>query len=497
MLAKLDLSERSGRGAPAPTHVLHLWADTGSLPADLPPVLAVALARVLDRRGLKPHDLDKGASLTLDDGVLRMFVAVPVGRSAFERQSLLCKALAPLLAESPKLLVIELHGALAPRAELARVAVYCALVNGAPLPTRRSQKPARALGTIRLRGAPDAAGLAVAVATAQGNFLARELTALPPNELDPGSYRKRVEALAAAQGWGCKAYDTKALERLGAGAFLAVARGSPRKDAAILRLRYQPARSRRAAPEVALVGKGICFDTGGHNLKPARYMHGMHEDMNGSAVVLGLLSAATQLRLPLAITGWLALAQNHISPEAYKQNEVVRALDGTTIEVVHTDAEGRMVLADTLTLAAKEKPALLVDFATLTGSMITALGQRYAGVFANRPELAALAVEAGWRSGERVCSFPLDEDYDAALESKVADVKQCTLEGEADHILAARLLQRFVQGLPWLHVDLAAANCKGGLGAVGTDITGFGVGWGLGLLMDERLGAALAATPPA
>jgi leucyl aminopeptidase len=124
----------------------------------------------------------------------------------------------------------------------------------------------------------------------------------------------------------------------------------------------------------------------------------------------------------------------------------------------------------------------LIDFATLTGSMIAALGNRYSGVFASSDVMAGLAVGAGRQSGERVCVFPMDEDYESGLDSKVADIKQCTLEGAADHILAARFLKRFTGKLPWLHVDLSAANCSGGLGAVGSDITGFGVAWGAGLL---------------
>jgi leucyl aminopeptidase len=211
-------------------------------------------------------------------------------------------------------------------------------------------------------------------------------------------------------------------------------------------------------------------------------MAGMHEDMAGSAVALALLCAAAELKLPIAIDCWLAIARNHISPTAYAQGDIVTALNGTTIEVVHTDAEGRMVLADTLALATKAQPDLTIDFATLTGSMITALGTRYSGVFATNDALAALAVAAGKESGERVCVFPQDEDYEAALESKVADVKQCTLENDADHILAARFLGRFVGKTPWIHVDLSAASCNGGLGAVASDTTGFGVSWGLALL---------------
>ncbi len=200
------------------------------------------------------------------------------------------------------------------------------------------------------------------------------------------------------------------------------------------------------------------------------------------------------MKLPLNIDCWLAISRNDISPRAYHQNEVVRALNGTTIEVTHTDAEGRMVLADTLTLAARAKPRLIVDFATLTGSMHVALGDRYSGIFATSDELAAQAVAAGRAAGERVCAFPHDEDYDSALDSKIADVKQCTLEGEADHILATRFLGRFTGGTPWIHVDLSGSSCKGGLGAVASDVTGFGVGWGVTLLQAARVTAPYVCT---
>jgi leucyl aminopeptidase len=320
-------------------------------------------------------------------------------------------------------------------------------------------------------------------AQAAGNLLCRELTVLPPNELTPGAYRLRVKKLAQANGWELKEFTMPKLRKMGAGAFVAVAQGSETEDAAIVHLTYKHPKAKQT---IALVGKGICFDTGGHNLKPSRYMHNMHEDMNGSAVSLGILLAASQQKLPVNIDCWLALAQNHISPKAYKQNDIVKALNGTTIEVMHTDAEGRMVLADTLTLASRAKPNLMIDFATLTGSMATALGARYSGVFATSDELALRAVSTGKLTGERLCAFPQDEDYEPALDSKVADIKQCTLEGEADHILATRFLKRFVEhDTPWLHVDLSASRCEGGLGIVAHEVNGFGVAWGLRMLQGQ------------
>jgi leucyl aminopeptidase len=270
------------------------------------------------------------------------------------------------------------------------------------------------------------------------------------------------------------------LKQMGAGAFYAVGQGSEPKDAAIVRLTYTP---KEAKKHIALVGKGICFDTGGHNLKPAKYMQGMHEDMNGSAVALGILLAATQLALPVKIDCWLAIAQNHIGPLSYKQNDVVTALNGMTIEIVHTDAEGRMVLADTLTMASREKPHAIIDFATLTGSMITALGERMSGVIANDTELANKAVIAGAKAGERIVAFPYDEDYESDLDSEIADIKQCSLDEDPDHIHAARFLGRFIDGdIAWIHTDLSAANREGGLGAVASNTTGFGVGFGLEMI---------------
>jgi leucyl aminopeptidase len=390
----------------------------------------------------------------------------------FERLAALRKAVMLLLEESPAELAIvplDVSG------DAVRDAAYVALLNAMPLPARK-KKPAKPTATVRIAAHRAAsADFSPVRALAAANTLARELTALPPNALPPAAYRKRVRALAGERGWKIEEYDFKRLKKMGAGAFCAVAQGSGHEDAAIVHLAYRPKGAQR---RVALVGKGICFDTGGHNLKPAKYMAGMHEDMNGSAVALALLQAVQDLRLPVAIDCWLAIAENHLSPEAYIQGDIVTALDGSTIEIVHTDAEGRLVLADTLALAARLKPELIVDFATLTGSMHYALGSRYSGIFASDDALGALAVAAGRSSGERVCAFPLDADYEPALDSKVADIKQCTLEGEADHILAARFLKRFTKDLPWLHMDLSASSCSGGLGATASDLTGFGVAWG-------------------
>ncbi|HHH35624.1 MAG TPA: leucyl aminopeptidase family protein [Gammaproteobacteria bacterium] len=393
------------------------------------------------------------------------------------------------LEQNPRRVALILPGlaSQARRARLTDAFVAALLAATTPLPSFKSDPPPPPrLREIALYGFARRLDLRRTLAEAEGNNLSRALTALPPNELTPGAYRRRIARLARREGWALRFLDQAALEKKGAGAFLAVAQGSPRRDAGMVRLSYTPPRSGRRRP-LALVGKGICFDTGGMNLKPAKHMHGMHEDMQGSAVALGTLLALSRLRVPFPVHCWLALAQNHIGPGAYKQNDVVTACNGTTIEVVHTDAEGRMVLADTLALAVRDKPALVIDYATLTGACIYALSSRYSGACSNRPQFHEAIIRAGRASGERVWPFPMDEDFDQALESQIADVKQCTLAGEADHILAARFLQRFVAETPWIHVDLAAGNHKGGLAHIPTDITGFGVRFTTRLLLDERV----------
>ncbi|MHB1176578.1 MAG: M17 family metallopeptidase [Sulfuriferula sp.] len=461
-------------------HILMVLPKTAALPQEGALPGLAQLAAALRRRDKKPVELAKTpVAVETAHGGLIVWVMLDTKQPTFSQHSVLRQALHILLDESPREISLAISGDEDFRAQAAAAAVYVAWINGAALPSLKSKDRPKPLQTMRLFGHVSTDGFAAQRAVAEGNTLCRSLTVTPPNQLTPSIYRERVRELAKDNGWKHTEYDMKKLRKLGAGAFVAVGQGSDPEDAAIVHLRHRHPKARLT---VAIVGKGICFDTGGHNLKPARYMQGMHEDMNGSAVALGILVAATRLNLPVNIDCWLAIAQNHISAKAYKQNDVVTALNGTTIEVVHTDAEGRMVLADTLALAAREKPDAMVDFATLTGSMGAALGERYSGVLSNRDELLSQAVAAGKVSGERMCAFPMDEDYEPALDSDIADIKQCTLDGDADHILAARFLNRFVDKRPWLHVDLSSSNCDDGLGAVGTGVTGFGVAWGISLL---------------
>ncbi len=412
---------------------------------------------------------------------------IDAAKDAFELLTLARKLVAA--HTSAEQLAIAFYGTDMLLGERACEAVMAAaLAADFAMPDYRS-KPEKqhVLREVNIYGCKSSDGYKRTIAEAKGNNLARYLTALPVNQLTPALYRRRVEKIARDYGWKTEFLDSKRLRARGTGAFLAVAQGSPEPDAGILRLRYAPKTKTRPSL-LALVGKGICFDTGGTNLKTAKGMYGMHEDMQGSAVALGTLLALTELRVDFPVECWLALAQNHIGPKAYKPNEVVTAANGTTIEIVHTDAEGRMVLADTLVLASAQKPKLIIDYATLTGACMQALSTRYSGAVSNRAELLPKIIEAGKTSGERVWPFPIDADYEKELKSDIADIKQCTLGAEADHILAAVFLKRFISGdAAWVHIDLSAGNHKGGLAHIPTDITGFGVRFTLNLLFEQKV----------
>lgn len=419
-------------------------------------------------------------------------ISIPDEITPFELLSLARQLVSPQLKQNPRSLTCFAPGFSAKRtADIAEAVSSATLAGIATMPSYKSIKSAdKRLTSLVLYGMKNRIDNKRILAEAEGNALARGLTMLPPNELTPTLYRRRVSKLAKENGWKMEFLDEKTLKRKKAGSFLAVSQGSADRDAGIVHLRYQPVRATKKPAldkhTLALIGKGICFDTGGTNLKPAKHMHGMHEDMQGSAVALGTFLALTKLKVPFPVHCWLALAQNHIGPRAYKQNDVVTACNGTTIEIMHTDAEGRMVLADTLAFASRSKPALMIDYATLTGACVYSLSSRYSGVFTNRDYLNQALIDAGRESGERVWPFPVDKDYDKELDSQIADIKQCSLGGEADHILATRFLSRFVNDRAWVHVDLSAGNNKGGLAHIPTDVTGFGVRFTLNFLLDKK-----------
>jgi len=418
--------------------------------------------------------------------------------SHFERLSLagrLLKEAAPRGAQTLGLAALSAARGAKSSAESAAAAaslealLAAALAQAFSLPSFRSSKrDERPINDIYLLAGGDI-DVRYAAASSRGNNLARWLTALPPNTLDSRGYHRAIAELARTHGLALRWLDERALKRAGANAFLAVSSGNARPSAGIAHLRYRPGRRKSAASaDVALVGKGILFDTGGVNLKPHKSMLDMHTDMSGSAVALATLIALAELRAPIAADAWLAITENDIGPKAYRPQEVVQASNGVTIQVIHTDAEGRMVLADTLALASRTRPRFMIDFATLTGACVYALTERMSGIFTNTAKLLPKLLEAGRSSGERVWSFPFDTDFDSDLESKVADIVQCAVDGKGDHILATRFLSRFVpREIPWAHIDLSAATRSGGLGHINTDITGFGVRYALDLILKQNI----------
>lgn len=413
---------------------------------------------------------------------------VSATRATFERLTFARKLVAAALREKAGIIGIWVLGFdTAEQEKLTKDMLSAALAAACPLPEFKSKDTPVRIKSIRLVGLDRKIDVSRVTAEANGNNLARCLTALPPNILDAREYVTLLRELAHSNGWQFKKFGLAELKKKGAGAFLAVAQGNADDSAAIVRLRYRPGKH-SASPDLSLVGKGIIFDTGGTNLKPFKSMLDMHIDMGGSAVAVGTLQALTELEVPFAIDCWLAITENRTGPAAYKSQDVVTAANGTTIQTIHTDAEGRMALADTLVFASRDKPGFMLDFATLTGACVTAITTRYSGVFSNRPDLHPVLKKSGRDSGERVWPFPLGKEFLEDLKSDTADLMQCSANGGGDHILAASFLNEFVDAdIPWVHVDLSACQRKGGLAHIPTEITGFGVRFSMDLILDKNV----------
>jgi len=324
--------------------------------------------------------------------------------------------------------------------------------------------------------------LSKGVALGKAMNLARYLSDLPGNELMPKHYLSRIKSLAKGWKLKVKTYTVAELQKLGAGAFLAVVRADLSRGATIAKLTYRPKKTKTKG-KIALVGKGLCYDTGGYNIKTGDYMYGMHRDMGGSGVALSLMGLIAEFNLPFEVDCYLAIAENLISPTAFRPNDVVNAMNGLSIEVVNTDAEGRMVLSDTLALASREKPDLLIDFATLTGSAIRSIGTSRLAVFPREKKLEGPVDAASDACGENIWRFPMGAEYEDALKSDVADLRQISSNNYCDHIYAATFLSHFVEkGVAYVHVDLSSDTHKGGLGLSPHDVTSSGVRFGHALI---------------
>jgi leucyl aminopeptidase len=315
-------------------------------------------------------------------------------------------------------------------------------------------------------------------AVADGVYLARDLVNEPPNVLAPVEFARRAKALAKT-GLKVTVLGEAEMKKLGMNALLGVGQGSERESQLVV-LQWNGARRKDAAP-VAFVGKGVCFDSGGLSLKPGAAMMGMKGDMGGAAAVIGTMRTLAARRARVNAVGVIGLVENMPDGKAQRPDDVVKSASGQTIEILNTDAEGRLVLADALWYAqTKFKPKFVIDLATLTGAILIALGQENAGLFSNDDRLSGHLTEAGKAVGEPVWRLPLSRAYDKLIKSKIADMKN--IGGQyAGSITAAQFLQRFVQEkMPWAHLDIAGVAWQDG--EQKPLIPSWSTGWGVRLL---------------
>jgi len=345
--------------------------------------------------------------------------------------------------------------------------------------TRRKEgeEKRRALDIAIAVANPGAAGRIWALrgGVAAGVVLARDLINEPPNVLYPAEFARRVMALRRL-GVIVDVLDVPAMKRLGMGSLLAVGQGSAH-DSRLVVMRWNG--GKRGAAPAAFIGKGVCFDTGGISIKPAQNMEDMKGDMSGAACVVGLMHALAVRKAKVNAVGAIGVVENMPDGNAYRPGDIVRTMSGQTIEIINTDAEGRLVLADVLHYVnTKFKPQFMVNLATLTGAIVISLGHEYAGLFSNDDRLSERLAASGEATGERVWRMPLGPEYDKLIDSKFADMKN-TGGRPGGSITAAQLLARFVGKTPWAHLDIAGTA----FGAPASDINkSWGAGWGVRLL---------------
>jgi leucyl aminopeptidase len=312
---------------------------------------------------------------------------------------------------------------------------------------------------------------------ADGVLIARDLVNEPANVLYPVEFARRAGSLKKV-GVAVEVLDVKAMTKLGMGALLGVGQGS-RRESRVVVMRWNGGKKDDAP--VAFIGKGVCFDTGGISIKPAAGMEDMKGDMAGAACVVGLMHALAARKAKVNAVGLIGLVENMPDGNAQRPGDIVTSMSGQTIEIINTDAEGRLVLADVLWYAAKRfKPKFMVDLATLTGAIIVALGQEYAGMFSNDDKLCERLTKAGEATGELVWRMPLSSAYDKMIDSKFADMKNTGGSRWGGAITAAQFIQRFVSDkMPWAHLDIAGTGFDSRHNEINKS---WGSGWGVRLL---------------
>ena len=307
-----------------------------------------------------------------------------------------------------------------------------------------------------------------------GTFYARDLVSEPGNVLHPDEYAKRLNSLRK-YGLKINVYDEKKLKKLGMNTLLGVGQGSVR-GSYLVTMEWNGLKNK--SKPLAFVGKGVCFDTGGISLKPAKFMEDMTYDMAGSAVVVGLMKSLALRKAKINAVGVVGLVENMPGGNAQRPGDIVKSYSGKTVEILNTDAEGRLVLADALTYTEEKfKPKFIVDLATLTGAIIVSLGSEYAGLFSNNDNLSKQLINAGEKVEEKVWRMPLNKNFDKLIDSKNADMQNINYVGGAGSTTAAQFLQRFILNkTPWAHLDIAGmafSKYGGALNSGGA--TGYGV----------------------
>jgi leucyl aminopeptidase len=308
-----------------------------------------------------------------------------------------------------------------------------------------------------------------------GVFLTRDLVSEPPNYLNPEKFVFEIKKLSKL-GLKVEVFDYSKMKKIGMNALLGVAQGSKNLPYFVT-ITWKPNNSKNKKP-LSFIGKGVCFDTGGISLKPAKFMEDMKYDMAGAGAVIGLMKTLALRKSKSYVVSAVALVENMPGGAAQRPGDIVKSYSGKTIEVLNTDAEGRLILADAIYYIDEQyKPELIVDLATLTGAIVVSLGSEYAGLFSNNDKLSEKLIKAGEIENEKLWRFPLHKNYDKLMDSKIADIQNINYSGGAGSITAAQFLQRFLKNnTPWAHLDIAGmAWTKKDLDIIPTGATGYGV----------------------
>jgi leucyl aminopeptidase len=308
-----------------------------------------------------------------------------------------------------------------------------------------------------------------------GVFLTRDLVSEPPNYLNPEKFVSEIKKLSKL-GLKVEVFDYSKMKKIGMNALLGVAQGSKNLPYFVT-ITWKPNNSQNKKP-LSFIGKGVCFDTGGISLKPAKFMEDMKYDMAGAGAVVGLMKTLALRKSKSYVVSAVALVENMPGGAAQRPGDIVKSYSGKTIEVLNTDAEGRLILADAIYYIDEQyKPELIVDLATLTGAIVVSLGSEYAGLFSNNDKLSEKLIKAGEIENEKLWRFPLHKNYDKLMDSKIADIQNINYSGGAGSITAAQFLQRFLKNnTPWAHLDIAGmAWTKKDLDIIPTGATGYGV----------------------